>query len=85
MVLFIYDFKNFNQKPATIQYEIEIPYLENVAELAHRIVKEKMDEIMTFLDSSRGLFCTFFYQRIFFLIKTSVFRIDCCFEKVHRS
>jgi hypothetical protein len=57
MVGFQYHFKNYNQKESTLQYEIEIPFLEDVGELANQIVKDKMDEIMTFLDSSKGKYC----------------------------
>lgn len=56
-VEFVYEFKNLklNQNNHEIlYYEIEIPFEGNISELANLIVKEKMDEIMTFLDFSKG-------------------------------
>lgn len=53
-VNFVYNFKNYDGKEAQISYPIEIPYVEDYRELSHRIVAEKMHQMMTFLDEHKG-------------------------------
>ncbi|KXJ69119.1 hypothetical protein RP20_CCG000052 [Aedes albopictus] len=55
VVDFRYEFVNFDDKPAHLIYPVEIPYRCSPDELAHRIVAERMDSIMQFLQADKEL------------------------------
>lgn len=63
---FVYNYKNYDGQSATITYPIQIPFKDDYKELSHRIIKERMDEMMEILDENESgwrntyLFCKVF-------------------------
>ncbi|EAT33110.1 AAEL014628-PA [Aedes aegypti] len=55
VVDFRYEFLNHDDKPAHLIYPVEIPFRDSPDELAHRIVTQRMDPIMTFLQADKDL------------------------------
>ncbi|XP_065081404.1 protein C12orf4 homolog [Ochlerotatus camptorhynchus] len=55
VVDFHYEFTNYDDKPAKLIYPVVIPYRNSPDELAHRIVAERMDSIMKFLQADKDL------------------------------
>lgn len=51
VVNFVYEYENFDKTEASLEYPIEIPYTENYRELSYRIVAEKMNQMMKFLEA----------------------------------
>lgn len=52
MVEFLFTYKNYDESEAVLRYPVEIPFSGNRNELVHRIVDERMDPIMKYLDNS---------------------------------
>lgn len=46
---FEYSYKNFDGKQLNLSYKIILPYYDDYKQLAHRIVDEKMDQMMRYL------------------------------------
>ncbi|XP_062540243.1 protein C12orf4 homolog [Armigeres subalbatus] len=55
IVDFHYEYTNYDDKPAKLVYPLEIPFRCSPDELAHRIVGERMDSIMKFLQADKDL------------------------------
>ncbi|GAB0087465.1 protein C12orf4 [Sergentomyia squamirostris] len=53
--MFVYTYKNYDGSEKTLKYPIEIPYRDNCAELAHRIVATELDPVMKYLDADVDL------------------------------
>ncbi|XP_055595415.1 protein C12orf4 homolog [Uranotaenia lowii] len=55
VVDFHYEYQNYDHRTAKLVYPVEIPHRGSAQELAHRIVAERMDPIMKFLQADRNL------------------------------